>query len=505
MFKIINKIKNMNEEDRNFNLIFIILSIFSLTYVAQKGAEHGMKFILILALSTIIFEAGIYFLLKYCFKKKLPLHKIYLIFAIILGVFYIFGFPPSQLPDDTPDYLRSLEVSQLHATSVMKGKTVGRNMPTNIKKIYESKNYEDVIKNSKIKLNKEKDFIPFANKALYAFFCYIPQAIGVGVGAILGLPIIIQIILGKVLNYMLFVLLLYYSIKYIPSKKMLLFFIALLPITMQEAASLSPDAMTISSAIALVSFILWTRKEKNEKLKNKHLIILAVLTTALSLCKIVYLPLCFLIFLIPDECFNSKKQKYLYCILLSIFVVFINLIWLNISSEYLVAFSKRSNSKEQLKYILSNPIRYLIIITTTLDAYLLHYLEQMVGHSLGAFVVSTSYVIVILSLGILAYLIGQKNKDKNIKDIFNFLEKCFIFVLVLGTVGLMFTSLYMQWTGVGAQVVDGIQGRYFIPLLLPIALLFMNNTNEDKFNKNIVAFSLIGNVMAIIAIFTTFI
>jgi len=68
---------------------------------------------------------------------------------------------------------------------------------------------------------------------------------------------------------------------------------------------------------------------------------------------------------------------------------------------------------KQLKYILSNPIRYLIILTTTLDAYLMHYLEQMVGHSLGAFVVSTSYVIVVLSLGILASLIGKKLKEKD--------------------------------------------------------------------------------------------
>ena len=62
-------------------------------------------------------------------------------------------------------------------------------------------------------------------------------------------------------------------------------------------------------------------------------------------------------------------------------------------------------------------------------------------------------------------LIGKKLKEKDSKDIFNIIEKCFTFILILGTIGLMFTSLYMQWTSVGAQVIDGIQGRYFIPLL----------------------------------------
>lgn len=505
MKNIMKKIKKMDSDKMKFYLTFLILSMFSFTYIAQKGASHGLKFIFLLAIITIFTEIGVFLLLKKCFKKHYPLHKIYLIFAVILGGFYILGFPPSQLPDDTPDYLRSLEVSQFHITSIKKGTYVGRDMPTNIKKVYKSKSYNDVIKNKNVKLNKDKTFLNFANKALYAFVCYIPQALGIGVGAILGLPILIQIILGKILNYALFVFLLYLSIKYIPNKKMLLFFIAFLPITMQEAASLSPDALTISSAIAFVSFILWTRENKNRKLEKKHLICLAILTMVLSLCKIVYLPLCFLIFLIPEECFISKKQKYIYCSILSLFVIAINLIWLKISSEYLIAFSKRSNSKEQLKYILSNPIRYLIIITTTLDAYLLHYLEQMVGHSLGAFVVTTSYVIVVISLGILVYLIGNKLKQKNSKDIFSLVEKLFIFIIILGTLGLMFTSLYMQWTGVGAQVVDGIQGRYFIPLLLPIALLFMNNEKENEINHNIVAFSLIANIMALVAIYTTFI
>lgn len=82
--------------------------------------------------------------------------------------------------------------------------------------------------------------------------------------------------------------------------------------TMQEAVSLSPDAMTIAVSIALISFILYFRNGPEKALQKKHFIILSALLIALSLCKIVYLPLCFLIFLIPTKCFQSKKQKYLF-------------------------------------------------------------------------------------------------------------------------------------------------------------------------------------------------
>jgi hypothetical protein len=43
-------------------------------------------------------------------------------------------------------------------------------------------------------------------------------------------------------------------------------------------------------------------------------------------------------------------------------------------------------------------------------------------------------------------------------------------VAVLGSIELIFVALYLTWTPVGMDRVDGIQGRYFIPLLP--ALLF---------------------------------
>jgi uncharacterized membrane protein len=37
--------------------------------------------------------------------------------------------------------------------------------------------------------------------------------------------------------------------------------------------------------------------------------------------------------------------------------------------------------------------------------------------------------------------------------------------------GLTFSSLYVQWTPYMNDTIVGIQGRYFIPLLLPVALV----------------------------------
>lgn len=502
------KILNMEKNKLIFLVIYVLLSIFSLFYLVQRSADKGFLFIGVFGIIVLALEVIGFFFLKRQIEKEKPLEKIYLPIAIFFGVLYLFAFPLSQLPDEKADYLRSLEVANFHATSVQKDTAVGREFSTNIEKVYESENYEDMLEVSDLKLNDETKFYTFSNKSLYAFVCYLPQAFGVGVSSLLGASIVWQSLIGKIFNYAFFVLLIYLSIKYIPFKKMLVFFIALLPMTMQEAVSLSPDAMTIAVSVALIAFILYFRNGMEKKLQKKHYIILSSLVVALSLCKIVYLPLCFLIFLIPTERFQSKKQKYLFCSILSILVILLNLFWLKISSQYLVAFESRSNSSLQLQYILQNPLRYIITIFATIDSFSIAYLEQLVGHSLGKFNVSTSSVMVIISLGILFYLISKRNKNKKLhKPVFSLKEKLYILVMLLGTILLMFTSLYMQWTAVYSDTIDGVQGRYFIPLLLVIAMLWMSQKEKDSpdENNNFISCSVMTNIMALVSIFATFI
>ena len=111
----------------------------------------------------------------------------------------------------------------------------------------------------------------YANKSLYNFICYIPQTIGIGISSLLNLSIVLQMIFGKIFNYITFVILIYFSIKNTPYKKYLVFFVALLPITLQEATSLAPDSLAISLSIFLISHILMIRA-KNETITKKQMI-----------------------------------------------------------------------------------------------------------------------------------------------------------------------------------------------------------------------------------------
>ena len=74
---------------------------------------------------------------------------------------------------------------------------------------------------------------------------------------------------------------------------------------------------------------------------------------------------------------------------------------------------------------------------------------------------------------------------------------------MLGTFGLICTSLYLQWTSPYATFIDGVQGRYFIPLILLVSMLFMTKESNTD-NRKLITYTAFINVMAIISVIISF-
>ncbi len=74
---------------------------------------------------------------------------------------------------------------------------------------------------------------------------------------------------------------------------------------------------------------------------------------------------------------------------------------------------------------------------------------------------------------------------------------------VVGIIGLIFTSLYVQWTTCGSDSIAGIQGRYFIPIL-PLVVLLVGSQikiNTPYNGKNVNKYiGIIGIIIQIIPI-----
>ena len=71
---------------------------------------------------------------------------------------------------------------------------------------------------------------------------------------------------------------------------------------------------------------------------------------------------------------------------------------------------------------------------------------------------------------------------ENHKVTFSNRQKIFAILISLSVIILVFTGLYIGWTEVGAKIIVGVQGRYFIPIaiLLILTMCFKNNYVEIK-------------------------
>ncbi|MBR3172501.1 DUF2142 domain-containing protein [Candidatus Saccharibacteria bacterium] len=159
---------------------------------------------------------------------------------------------------------------------------------------------------------------------------YIPQILSIWIGKILHIPLVPMLYLGRLLNIIFCIFILYFCIKYIPIMKKIVFLIALFPMSMQLFTSVSADGSIICSGIALVSFVLYARKTMKRKINVKDISLLLLLCLMLAVSKPIYAFLCSIIFWIPKARFKSSKNKLLIisligivtlsCILLKLFL-----------------------------------------------------------------------------------------------------------------------------------------------------------------------------------------
>lgn len=434
----------------------------------------------------------------------------FLLVAIILGILFIVVLPPGQSPDDINHYRRAYAISKgvlVAGERIDDDGAVGSSLPIEIEgleKLPSKGSYERVGEAIFSGDSGEETEQAYTSAALYNFVCYLPQALGALVGRVLNFSVMGTAYLMRIFNFVVWVLLMYFAIKILPKFKIMAVFVALFPITLQEATSLSPDALTIGLSFFLVAYVLNLAYSKKGVMEKHEIGILYALAILIGLCKIVYFPLVLLYLVIPEERFGSKKRRWMHLGIIAGVSVLINLVWLAFSSGLLTETNPGVDSKEQLLGIVKNPFRYLVTILKTINAQWQLWLYNMFGILIGAFSFNLPGILFVPSFAIFVLLLAQRDESLELKKF----DRCIFMTTFFSIVFLIFTSLYLQWTAVGASQVDGIQGRYFLPILMLIPLMICRK-KKTKANyptlvspNFIVCYSAIIGIVACVTIFT---
>ena len=498
---------------KNINLLCyisfcIVFIIFNILFLFNK-IPHSMTFNFSRMVKYMVFgivnlvEILFCILVYIMFKKNISLEKIFLAISIPLGLMFLVLIPIGQVPDEPSHFARVYEIS----LGCFMASEDGRNMPIEIADdlIMEqnSGNYSDVLHKIITKNSGKLIHYSFINTAVYNFVCYIPQTIGVLVGRILNLPILLSAYFGRLTNFICWIILVYLSVKYIPFAKKTLILISLLPMTLQEAVSLSPDSLTYSACLFLISYTLYLAYQKMS-ITKKDYAILSILCVVVSLCKIVYMPICLILFTLPKEKFKSKKDKYIKICSLAFVVIILNLIWLKIASGFLVETHPGVNPNLQKSWILSHPFSYLKVIMNSFFYNCEFYLYSMLGQSLELLSVNVSKYYPTLSL---IGIVGLTILDRFTMAFIKIKDRVILVCILVSVLILIFTSLYIQWTPLKNLIVNGVQGRYFLPILLFVPLVFFKSKKGkynycfDNLNVYVLIYCIFSNLCALMYIF----
>lgn len=475
-----NKLYVNGEEKENTSLIFQAL------YKSNKRTLLFTIVLIVMIIGTFIISTIIYY------KKDMKIENIFLMIVSFVAILFMITMPTFKNHDEYYHWLKAYEVSTGHLMTPIKDGVQGSLMPGGTSEIfaYGTKfGYKNIPDKLKIHLDKENEGILNPDTAaVYSFVPYIPQATGIFIGRLITDNAYLVTYAGRIVNMLVAIFMLYLAIKIMPFGKKMLLIPAMIPIAMEGFTSLSPDAMTISMSFLYIAYIFKLAFVKNDKVELKQKIILLIMSIVIALCKIVYLPLVGLILIIPKDKFknaNNKNKIFDFCIIAGIAAI-VNLTWLAIAGRYLSNFSG-ADSKLQVLYVLQNPIKYLQNLLYTMNFKGSDYLLTLFGRDLGWEEFVKLYAIVPY-LFIVLYVFTAITDDE-LKGKFKKYQLIWITLIVLAVIVLIFTSLYVQWTPVGGGMIQGVQGRYFLPILPLVMILlgsilkFKNSYKKENINK----------------------
>lgn len=378
---------------------------------------------------------------------------------VVLGVVYFWMCPLGMAPDERNHFLRAYEVSCGGWTSQHLGKEgVGGNyLPAAL----------DEFQDPAAEIDKEDiTELHYGNTALYAPVSYLPQSVGIGVARMITGNVSVIFYAGRFGNFLASMLLCLWAISLMPFGKRVLFLVMAFPMSLQEMASMAPDGFTIALSMAFFAYI-FRLQCKEGKVGKKDLALIGFMGIVIALCKIVYVVLLLLVFLLPKEKFENKKDAALLQFGIPGAALAMNLVWLKISAGYLVEFMPGVSSGEQVKYVLAHLPAYCMVVVRTIQAWGVDWVMSLIGSSLGALDVRVSNMVWMVFLVMFVYEVC------NCRKMGWKVRKSDWVVLVLTFLSgsaLICTSIYVQWTAVASPMVSGIQGRYFTPLLPCLAL-----------------------------------
>ena len=422
--------------------------------------------------------------------KKVRPHKLFLIIAIPVGVFFALFTPLFQGPDEphhfmaiamySNGYTNIINESGVYGTRVQSGTVEILNFYPHLQN-NTSYNYRSEIPPLLgIKQGEARSSFTKQIGEPYSPFCYIQYIAIYILSSLLKLNPFLMFIFMRLVGLALWVTAVYYSIKIIPKGKWLLTSLALLPMSLFIAAVISADNMTTGLLYLAVATIFYIISKPREINNNKLLIGVIAILFLLGLTKQTFFLATLLLFAIPISKSISKIKFYTIIAFVAVMAAVLSLSWKVYVSPHNLSPSPNQviNSYSQVVNLISHPLLVPKIIFNTFATSSSNPIYLGIIGVMG--LLDTTLPLWIVFAWIIVLVKSVNNRINN--DMLAVNQK----IIFTGVAALLFISmclgLYLTWTSVGAHYINGIQGRYLIPIFVVLIPVLVSSRKEPTLN-----------------------
>lgn len=336
-----------------------------------------------------------------------------------------------------------------------------------------------------VRISSGRELIPAYTRSAVEnvpILCYLPGAIGFSFARLLGRNMITMIMMARWLNLLVCVWIMYLAIRRMPYGAAAMAVIGLFPKTLQQMASCSYDGMVIAGTFLFISLSLAAAFDEDVSVTD----ILALFLTGLyvAVCKGgAYLPVLGMALLIPAarKGKGRKIQKRWMAVSFAavggaVFLFLGKYIFRLLSMFGREAGTASIAAGTKTLYTMSDfihsPIKLVRIYINTIMMRGDGLLGELVGKNLCQRWYFVYAFILLAILGILRRKSGRHGADVSGNQDRNYLHypgRIWILLITAASISLVFLSMLLAFTTKGSAFIDGLQGRYFLPLaMLPL-------------------------------------
>ncbi len=393
--------------------------------------------------------------------------RVFVALAIIFGLAFAFVTPPFQVPDEIGHYWRAASIAYGEILPPTNSRGSFAELPDGMKlfvfvmqpRTPGAKIARDQFTTAiDVPLREERPVIA-SFPAGYTPVPYVPQIMAVLVGRALNLRPTVTFYLGRIFNIALFVALIAVAIRIAPVGKWIFCAVGLLPMAIYLAASWSPDAATIALAFLFTALLLraCSAGETAGQRPALHGVLpLAFVGALLGLSKPAYVLIALLAFLIPPRRFLVGT------LVLLATLIGAGMSMANAARAHVPRQDAAVDPAAQQRCIIEQPLHFAQMAASHARQNAFEYTEQMIGR-LGLLEIRLPLVIIwsdLLLLALAAFASGGK---------LPLTARLLSILLVAGTLAGIAVAFYVGYSR-SCDVIEGIQGRYFLPVV-PLLLL----------------------------------